>query len=112
MKAWATAWGRGDAAGVAACYAPDAVLMHPAKPAVVSRAAIEQFLAGGVGKLHVTFEPAAVVGSGSPRFEFGRFADRDPVSGHEVATGTYSVAWVREGEQWLIRFHGWNSAAL
>lgn len=111
MAAWEAAWARKDAAAVAACYSADGVLMHPKQQAVVSREAIERFVSGGVGKLHVTFEPTALVGTESPRFEYGSFADRDPVSGHEVARGTYAVTWVLDGTRWLIRFHGWNSPA-
>jgi len=110
MAAWERAWADGDAAAVAACYADDALLMHPTKAAVFSRAEIERFLAGGVGRLHVGFTPSAVVGRDSPRLEYGRFADRD-ASGADVATGTYAVAWVRERGRWLIQFHGWNSPA-
>lgn len=76
---------RGLTTSVAACYAVDAVLMHPKQVAVTSRRAIARFLSGGVGKAHVSFTPTAVLGdSGTLRFEHGRFVDRDP-AGAELA---------------------------
>lgn len=109
MSNWEEAWLRADPGSLGACYAEDAVLMHPRKPAVVGRAAIADFLGGGAGKIAVVFERRSLQRCGELAFEHGDFFDRDLKTHQLLATGTYGVSWVKIGAAWQIAFHGFNS---
>src|SRR3954470_14247084 len=67
------AFGRGDAASVAALYAEDAVVLPPDAPMISGRAAIEEVWRGlmGAGARGINLETLRLAGSGDMLHEVG-----------------------------------------
>ncbi len=112
---WEKAYNGGDAKGVAAQYAEDAVLLPPGAPAVSGRAAIQAFFAkdiaasAGAGAVFVV-DPKTDVGvSGDMGWESGRY--KVTVKGAVVETGKFlSVSRKKDGK-WLYLRDTWNADA-
>jgi len=119
IRAQTTSWGKayngGDAKGVAALYAEDALLLAPGASGVTGRAAILDFFtrdiagskaAGAVFVLH----PKTDVGvSGNMGWESGTY--EVTVNGAVVETGKFlSVSRKKDG-QWLYIRDTWNADA-
>ena len=98
-----TAFGRGDAAGVAACYTSDAQLLPQHHDALAGRTAIEIYWRGVVelGLVRVRLDTVEIYGEGEFATEVGRytFHDRD---GAEADHGKYLVVWRREAGHYLL----------
>jgi ketosteroid isomerase-like protein len=105
--------GRGDAAGLAALYTDDAVLMPPNHPAVNGRAAIQEFFKGmfAQGARNPKLMQTAAVGSGSAGYEVGTFEfDLGPAAAPMHDKGKYIVGMKRSPNgKWLIADDIFNS---
>jgi ketosteroid isomerase-like protein len=103
----------GNAAGLAAGYAEDAILMPPNAPAMRGRAAIQQFWGGflGLGKIDVVLTPEKFVASGDVATEAGKYDLTITPNGgapiHDV--GKYSETFRKTGSQWLTEIDIFNS---
>jgi uncharacterized protein (TIGR02246 family) len=113
--AWEKAYNSGDAKGVAAQYAEDALLLPPGSPAVRGREAILKFFtkdvadsrAGGV--TFVINYPTEVGVSGSMGWESGTY--KATVKGAVVESGKFlSVSRKKDGK-WLYIRDTWNADA-
>ena len=109
-----TAFGRGDAAGVAACYTADAQLLPAQSDVVSGRAAIEAFWqqALGLGLTGVKLESVEVYHTaGAPTAtEVGRYAllaGADQVADR----GKYVVLWQQGPDgQWRLHRDIWTTS--
>ena len=113
--AWEKAFNGGDAKGVAAQYADDALLMPPGAPAVSGKAAILDFFTKEVagakaGGAVFVINPKTDVGvSGKTGWESGSY--KVTVKGAIVETGKFlSVSRKKDG-RWLYYRDTWNADA-
>ena len=84
--------------------------MHPKKPLIQGRAAIVDFLRGGMGKAAVDFTRRELLTTDGLAFEQGRYRDSDPHTGAPLAAGDYLVVWQSDADGvWRIKSHSWNS---
>jgi uncharacterized protein (TIGR02246 family) len=107
-----TAFGQGDAAGVAACYTDDALVLPPHSEEVRGRAAIEAFWRGVIelGLKAARLETLEAASLGDTVYEVGRYTLLG--EGGQVADrGKYVVLWRSEGERWRIHRDIWNTSA-
>jgi len=105
------AFGRGDAAGVAALYTAGGQLLPPDSAVVAGRDAIQALWKGamGLGLTGVTLETLEVEGHGETAIEVGRYTLR--AAGGQVAdVGKYVVIWKREGGAWRLHRDIWNAS--
>ena len=112
---WEKAYNSGDAKGVAAQYAEDALLLPPGAPGVRGRAAILDFFTKDVAASKAAgvvfvIDPKSEVGvSGAMGWESGTY--KVTVKGAVVETGKFlSVSRKRNGK-WLYIRDTWNSDA-
>jgi uncharacterized protein (TIGR02246 family) len=112
--AWFKAYAAGDAAGVTALYAIDAVLSPPGVSAMRGRSAILDFFTQDIAAiktadLRFTSNPATDVGvSGDLAWETGQFTVSDK-AGAVVDTGKFSTVFTRRDGSWQIIRDTWNS---
>ena len=104
---------RGDAAGVAALYSEDAVVLPPDAPMVSGRPAIEEFWRGlmGAGARGVNLETLRLAGSGDMLHEVGRATITIQPEGGETNTLAvkYVVVWERNSAGGLaLAVDMWN----
>jgi uncharacterized protein (TIGR02246 family) len=107
---------RGDVAGVAALYTPDARLMPPDAPLMSGTDAIRAFWEGAMkmGVKTATLETIEVESSGGDlATEIGQFTlGMETPGGERVEqTGKYIVLWKRDGETWKLHADIWNGNA-
>jgi uncharacterized protein (TIGR02246 family) len=110
---WEKAYNGGDAKGVAAQYAEDALLLPPGAPGVRGRAAILEFFTKDVAASKAAgvvfvIDPKTDVGvSGAMGWESGTY--KVTVKGAVVETGKFlSVSRKKDGK-WLYIRDTWNS---
>jgi uncharacterized protein (TIGR02246 family) len=114
--AWFKAYAAGDAAGVAANYADDAVLSAPGVPAARGIEAIRAFYAQDVAAAQAAGisnvnDPATDVGvSGDLAWETGKFSVTAK-DGSVLDAGKYSTVFARRDGGWKIIRDTWNSDA-
>lgn len=113
-SAWFTAYSAGDANGVAALYADDAVVSVPGVAPVRGSAAIREALAKDIvnaraGGVTLTPAPKSEVGtSGDLAWEWNTFTAEDK-SGATVDAGKYVTVFQRNDGKWRIIRDIWNS---
>lgn len=112
---WAKAYNGGDAKGVAALYAEDALLLPPGAPAARGRAAILAFFTKDIadaksGGVVMNLNPKTDVGvSGNMGWESGTYTVT--VKGAVVESGKFlSVSRKKDGK-WLYIRDTWNADA-
>jgi uncharacterized protein (TIGR02246 family) len=103
----------GDAAGIGALYAEDAVLLVPNMPAVTGRAAIQEFWEAASAATEFTATPTQTEGQGTLVAEHGAYSVTMPVEGMpEPITDTGKFVTIGEKQadgSWLVTVHIWNS---
>jgi len=102
---------RGDAAGIARCYAEDAVVMPPNQDLIHGRGGIEGFWRGIVtaGVKALRLESQKVAQYGEVIAEIGRFTV--VIEGNEVIDeGKYLVLWKQENGEWKLFRDIWNTS--
>lgn len=113
-NAWMKAYNSGDAEGVVALYAKDAVVMPPHAPAVSGHAAIRSFIvadiagakAAGIKLVNGPVGDARVCGDMA--WHRGTYTVTDK-SGATLDSGSYMEAWQKSDGKWLIVRDIWNS---
>jgi len=107
------AFNSGDAAGVAALYTVDGVLMAPGGPRSVGKEAIEAAFAGMSSgpKLELSLATDSVKREGSVAIEVGAWEMKIMPEGMEPAmdNGDYVVIWKKVGDEWLLYIDIFNS---
>ena len=112
--AWFKAYGAGDADGVAALYAEDAVLSIPGIPPVRGRAAIKDAVAKDIAAMQaagLSNKPgdAPEFGIGPDMaWEWSAFSVADK-SGATVDTGKYVTVYAKKDGKWMIVRDIWNT---
>ena len=100
---WEVNFNRGDAAAVAALYAPDAQLVmsgsETARGPEAIRAVVAAMIQSGV-KVHI--DSSQNVGAGDIAYVFGTYSVQDHEGGKEVERGSYVEVWRREDGAWKI----------
>jgi uncharacterized protein (TIGR02246 family) len=100
---WEVNFNRGDAAAVAALYAPDAQLLMSGSAPVVGaaaiRAAVESMIKTGV---KVKIDAAQNVGAADLAYVYGAYSILEHAGGREVERGTYVEVWRRVDGAWKI----------
>ncbi|MCA9716031.1 MAG: DUF4440 domain-containing protein [Myxococcales bacterium] len=109
----AAAFGRGDAAAVAAVYGEDAVLMPPNMEMFRGRAAIQSFWQRGIsmGFGDIKLEPLEVDAREDMAYEIGRFQRQiKSVRGNTITQGgKYVTLWRRTPHGWTAERDIWNA---
>jgi ketosteroid isomerase-like protein len=111
---WFDLYNAGDADGVAALHAEDAVIMPPNASMVAGRAAIRDYLASDIENSMAagfTFVGDTVTdgaAGGDTAWITGTFSVND-ASGVTVDTGKYLTVFGRTNGEWLIVRDTWNS---
>lgn len=105
------AFGRGDAASIAAGYTESGQILPPNSDVIAGRQGIQTFWQGvmHMGLKGVKLETVEVEGHGSAASEVGRYTLRDQ-GGQVVDTGKYVVIWRQEAGQWKLHRDIWNSS--
>ena len=109
-KTWGAAIAAGNAAGVAALYTDDALVMPPNGEAVSGRPAIEKAFQGMIasGVKQATLTAKEVEAHGDTATEVGAYSIMDG-AGKEIDRGKYIVVWKRVQGQWKLHRDIWNS---
>ena len=112
---WEKAYNAGDAKGVAAQYADNAVLLPPGASAVSGRTAIQAFFgkevaASKAAGASFVLNPKTDVGvSGNMGWESGTY--KATVKGAVVETGKFLSVSRKQGGKWLYIRDTWNADA-
>jgi uncharacterized protein (TIGR02246 family) len=105
---FASAYAKGDAAGIAALYTEQATVLPPGAPMMKGRKTIEAFwkqAMTGLKNLKLQTVDVQSLGGGSAR-EIGTFtAD----SGQQPVVGKYVVVWKKVGKSWRLDTDIWNN---
>jgi len=113
---WMKSFNSGNAGGVVALYADDAVLMPPNAPSARGVAAIKAAIAseiegakkGGVTLASGTVDDVGV--AGDMAWHSGTYIVKDK-GGKSLDTGKFLEVWERKGGKWRIVRDIWNSDA-
>jgi len=114
LASFTEAFNGGDAAGVAALYTEDAVLLPPGGARVDGREPIQAFWQGAIdaGLSALTLEAVEVEERGDLAFEVGKFTLQAPGEGDQKTTvfGKYIVVW-KKGDDgaWRLYRDIWNT---
>ena len=110
-KQWSAALSRGDSAGLAALYTPNAQLFPTHSDIVSGTEAIQKFWQGVItsGVKGATLTTLDVDGQGDTAYEVGKYALKG--EGDKVLdSGKYVVVWKREQGKWRLHRDIWNSS--
>jgi uncharacterized protein (TIGR02246 family) len=104
------AFGKGDAAGIAALYASDAQVLPPNSDVIRGSEAIREFWQGaiGLGLTGATLETVEVDASGDTAIEVGRY--RLTAGEAQADRGKYIVVWKEQGGRWKLYRDIWNTS--
>ena len=110
-KQWSAALSRGDSAGIAALYTPNAQLFPTHSDIVSGTEAIQKFWQGVLtsGVKGATLTILEVDGQGDTAYEVGKYALTGE-GGKVLDNGKYVVVWKREQGKWLLHRDIWNSS--
>jgi uncharacterized protein (TIGR02246 family) len=102
---------KGDAAGLAAFYTPDAEALPPNDAPVQGREAIQKMWQSVLdgGSAAVTLTTREVEGGGDFAWEGGTYELFDK-AGASLDRGKYIVVWKRAQGRWLLHRDIWNSS--
>ena len=93
---------RGDAAGCAAVYADDGIILPPNSPMLRGRAAIQEFWQGviNIGVRDATLQTVELEDKGDTAVEMGAYTlDIQPQGGQSMKdTGKYLMVWKRQAD--------------
>jgi len=105
---------KGDAAGVAALYTEDAVLLPPNCEMVRGRQGIKEFWGAAIqmGVKNGVLTTVEVSGSGDMFHEMGKYTLKIEPKGQKPIEdkGKYIVVWKRTADGWKIHRDIWNSS--
>ena len=106
-----SAFGRGDAAGVAQLYTEDGQVLPPGSEPITGRPGIRAFWQGAMnmGIKAAKLETMAVTHHGDAAYEVGRYA-LEAEGGQILDRGKYVVIWQRHGEDWKLHRDIWNTS--
>jgi uncharacterized protein (TIGR02246 family) len=107
---WIELFNKGDFAGVAALYTPDAAAFPPGSPVVRGRDAIGAMwkaMADKVGDPELTTLDVKPLGLAAVR-EIGTFSLKTKGANPQEVTGKYVVIWEKLGNDWQIAADIWN----
>lgn len=107
-EVFAQAYNAGDAAGVAALYTEDAVILPPGAEMAEGREAIAEFWQGAIdsGMKDLKLEAGDVEEQGDAVREIGRFT---ATAGENSLSGKYVVVWKKTGDgTWQLDTDIWN----
>jgi uncharacterized protein (TIGR02246 family) len=107
---WIELFNKGDFAGVAALYTPDAAAFPPGSPVVRGRDAIGAMwkaMADKVGDPKLTTVDVKPLGLAAAR-EIGTFSLKTKGANPQEVTGKYVVIWEKLGNDWQIAADIWN----
>ena len=106
-----SAFGRGDAAGVAGLYTEDGQVLPPASEPITGRPGIQGFWQGAMdmGVKAAKLETEEVAHHGDAAYEVGRYT-LEAVGGQLLDRGKYVVIWQRHGEAWKLHRDIWNTS--
>jgi len=110
-RQWSAALSRGDSAGMAALYTPNAQLFPTHSDIVSGTEAIQKFWQGVItsGVKGATLTTLDVDGQGDTAYEVGKYALTGE-GGTVLDNGKYVVVWKREQGKWLLHRDIWNSS--
>lgn len=110
VRAWEEAFNKADAAGVAAVYTEDAIVMPPNMPTVQGRAAIEKWMSEGFGQGHVqiSIDQDDWIGMGGTGVRRGTYRITGD-DGAVVEVGKYVEVWEKKGDTWQLAVDIWNA---
>lgn len=102
---------KGDAAGLAAMYAPDAQVFPPNSDIVTGAAGIQKVWQGVVdaGLKGLKFTIVDVTEAGDLAAESGKY-ELSGADGKVVDSGKYVVVWKRIGGRWMLLRDIWNTS--
>lgn len=105
-----TAFGKGDAAAVAALYTSGSQVLPPNSDAVNGTEAVREFWRGamGLGLTGATLETVEVEAAGDTAIEVGRY--RLTAGDNQADHGKYIVVWKNVGGRWRIHRDIWNTS--
>jgi len=111
--AWAAAFNAGDAAGVAALFSENAMLLPPDTKQIKGRQAIQETIQNWIddGSNNIRFNLIEIEVSGDLGYEIGLYSVDYPADNGQMATATgdYLVVWKREADGvWRYYRDTWN----
>jgi ketosteroid isomerase-like protein len=110
-KQFVAAFGKGDAAALAAMYSATAIAYPPNSEPVSGRAAIQKIWQGamGMGVKAVTLTTSEVETHGDTAYEVGGYTMLGE-GGKHLDHGKYVVIWKREQGAWKLHRDIWNTS--
>jgi uncharacterized protein (TIGR02246 family) len=110
---WARHWNAGDADGVAALYAEDAIYLPPHHEAVHGRDAIREYLRTPLsyGISDLFFEVTYIKQQGAIAWDVGTYRMKIPQRDGTAKEdhGKYLSVWRLTGKNWLLDADAWSS---
>ena len=110
-KQFVNAFGKGDAAAVAALYTAEGQVLPPNGDVVAGRQAIQKFWQGAMdsGVKGAKLTTVEAFASGDTAYEVGQY-ELSAADGKVLDGGKYVVVWKRQGGQWRLHRDIWNTS--